>query len=383
MTFLLFSGILIFLVNGAVGLDLATGRRSIRRLRDQPADIPANAPSVSIIVAARNEERNIRSGLRSLLELDYPRYQVIVVDDRSTDRTGDILGELAAADPRLQVIRVDDLPAEWLGKNHALWLGNRNATGDFLLFTDADIVMNPDTLARAMSLVHERRLDHLAVSPEVRMPGLFLDMFGTAFMLFFSLYARPWKAKDPRSRFHIGIGAFNLVRADAYRRCGGHETIRLRPDDDMKLGKIIKKSGFRQDIAFGEGLVSVEWYASVREAVRGLEKNAFAGADYRVSLVTAGILFYAIFNLWPFAAAWIASGPARAVYLGTVFLMLLLFLDIIKGQNKPSWYVIGYPLTVSLFIYILLRTMSVNLWKGGIRWRETFYPLRELKRNKI
>jgi cellulose synthase/poly-beta-1,6-N-acetylglucosamine synthase-like glycosyltransferase len=365
------------------GLDLVVGNRSVDALWEVAPDPGSAPPRVSVIVAARNEERNIREALQSLLRLDYPDYQLIVVDDRSEDGTGCILDKMAAADRRLRVIHLAALPTGWLGKNHALWTGSRQADGDLLLFTDADIVMEATLLTRAVAYLQAHRLDHLAATPAMRMPTHFLGMFGAAFVIFFSFFARPWKARDPRSRRHIGIGAFNLVRAAAYRQVGGHETIRLRPDDDVKLGKILKGAGLRQDVVYAPEFMAVEWYASLGEVFRGLEKNAFAGTDYRVSQVLGGAVLLALGSIWPFAAVFITAGPTRWLNLATAALVLLAAADSVRFHRAPAWYAVGYPLMAALFIVILLRTMLLNLRQGGIRWRGTFYPLAELKRNRV
>ncbi len=233
---------------------------------------------------------------------------MIVVNDRSEDQTGDILDEMSTADSRLEILHLQDLPEGWLGKNHALWQGSLKATGELLLFTDADVVMTPDTLTRAVSYFQAEQLDHLAATPEARMPSLFLNMFGVTFGFFFGIFTRPWKVSDPKSHCHIGIGAFNLVKAESYLQAGGHKTIALRPDDDLKLGKILKQQGSRQQLIYGAGLISVEWYASIRELVLGLEKNVFAGTDYR----TLACLFRRCFQhdchslalLCPFSHLW-------------------------------------------------------------------------------
>jgi glycosyltransferase involved in cell wall biosynthesis len=383
MTFLFWLGLLTLAIYSLMGLDLVLGNRTIRFLRDILPELPPHPPRVSVIVAARNEERNIRTALSSLLALDYPDYELIVVDDRSTDRTGGILKEMTTHAPNLGVVNVAVLPPGWLGKNHALWIGSRRATGELLLFTDADIVMAPSTLARAVAYLLKNGIDHLTVTPETHMPGIFLNMFGASFILFFSLFARPWKARDPKSSCHIGIGAFNLVRAEAYRQAGGHEAIRMRPDDDMKLGKIVKQRGFRQDILYGAGFLNVEWYATIRGLVRGLEKNAFAGADYRIALICLGIVFHCLASVFPFIALFVTRGPARAVYAAVAVLIFILFLDSARYHNAKGWYVIGFPLTALLFAWILLRTMALNLIQGGITWRGNFYPLAELKKNRV
>lgn len=363
-------------------MDIMIGNRRVRALRDVPP-LTVIGPRVSIIVAARNEERNIREALTSLLRLSYPDYDLIVVDDRSEDGTGAVLDAMAAADPRLRVLHVGELPSGWLGKNHALWRGAGEASGELLLFTDADIIMEPTSLGRAVAMLRTESLDHLAVSPSMTMPTTFLQMFGASFIIFFSMFARPWKARDPKSPCHVGIGAFNLVRSSAYREVGGHETIRLRPDDDMKLGKILKKGGFHCDVAYGPDFLSVEWYRSLGEAVRGLEKNAFSGCDYRVWYALSGMAFHLVCTVWPYLALFLTSGTTRMLYGAVVLLLTILFADCAAHHGSRRWYAVGFPLATMLFVWIIFRTTTLNLLQGGISWRGTFYPLAELKKNRI
>lgn len=371
------------ILTAVAACDIFRGNRSVRALRDISSENPPSRLMVAIIVAARNEQRNIREALHSLLNLQYPSYEVIVVDDRSDDATGSILDEMASGNHLLKVIHLETLPEGWLGKNHALWYGSKHVSGNLLLFTDADIVMEPTALTRAVNYLTDNGLDHLAASPSMRMPTHLLGMFGAAFIVIFSLFARPWKASDPKSYFHIGIGAFNLIRTDVYRSIGGHETIRLRPDDDIKLGRIIKKSGFRQDIVFAPEFLVVEWYASMGEVIKGLEKNAFSGTDYRVSLVLAGVLFHSLCSIWPFVALFVTGGMTLAFYGIVVAIILFTVADSARFHRSNPWYAIGYPLTSALFVFIMLRTMILNLIQGGIYWRGTFYSLKELKSNRI
>lgn len=363
--------------------ELLRGERRLPALRAIPPTPGTPAPAVSIVVAARDEARHIEAALTSLLRLDYPDYEVLVVDDRSSDATGAILARLAASEPRLRPLTVATLPPDWLGKNHALWLGAGAARGELLLFTDADIVMAPDVLARAVTLLQRERLDHLALTPRMVLPGTLLPIFGLGFIFFFSLFARPWQARNPASRCHIGIGAFNLVRTAAYRAVGGHEAIRLRPDDDLKLGKLLKMAGYRQDLAFAPEFLAVEWYASVGEAVRGLEKNAFAGTDYRIWLALAGVAFHLVCSVWPYAALLLTAGSTRWLNAGVVALLTALLVQVARRHRANPWHALGFPLAALLFCWIVLRTMTLNLSEGGIRWRGTFYPLDRLKKNRI
>jgi glycosyltransferase involved in cell wall biosynthesis len=250
-----------------VAVDLLTGTRSIRNLA-QFAPM-AGGPMVSIIVAGRNEEHGIEAGVRSLLAMDYSPLEVSAVNDRSTDGTGEVLERVRRDDPRLTVIHVSTLPPGWLGKNHALALGAARAKGDFLLFTDADVVFDSSALGRAVRFMEEEGIDHLAAFPGLRVRGIALRTLIVTFGMLFALHTRLWKARDPRSKRHIGIGAFNLLRAAGYRRLGTHAAIALRPDDDLRLGREAKRAGLRQDIVRANTLLEIEWYASFGQMIDG------------------------------------------------------------------------------------------------------------------
>lgn len=366
-----------------IAVELLYGERRLQALRVTPSGGSGPWPLVSIVVAVRNEERHLHAAVTSLLRLDYPAYELIVVDDRSDDRTPVILAELANNFPQLKVLRVETLPMGWLGKNHALWQGSCRAAGELLLFTDGDIIMEGSVLTRAVNRLQSEGLDHLALTPRMTLPGTVLPILGLTFIFFFGIFTRPWRAADPQSPCHIGIGAFNLLRRSSYLAVGGHQTIALRPDDDLKLGKIIKKSGFRQNVAYAPEFLAVEWYASLGEAIQGLEKNTFAGCDYRVGMVVGGVAGQLLFGLWPYFALLLTGG----VIWGVNLLIVLIFTGLLmRGaglHGEKRGFAWGFPLGLSLFSWIMLRTMICNLYQGGIVWRGTFYPLEELRRNRI
>jgi len=380
-TALLVLAILTTLMLAGAAVDFALGFRQLRSLSGFAPS--GGGPRVSIVAPARNEARNIEAAVISLLRLDYPDLEIIVVDDRSTDDTGAILERLAREHQRLRVVHVAELPAGWLGKNHALQLGAGAASGSLLLFTDADVIFEPTAVRRAVALMEHDGLDHLAVIPDVHVPGLALNAFVTAFSVFFSLYARPWKARDPRSRHHIGIGAFNLIRADVYRAIGGHNPIALRPDDDLKLGKLIKTRGYRQDAAFGNGFLSVEWYASIPEAIDGLMKNAFAGVNYSLWAVIGSTTGLFLVNVWPFVALLVTDGATRAFNAVNVALIVGIVWNSARFSPKALAGVIGYPFAAILFGYIIWRSALIALLTGTVTWRGTAYPLSDLRANRV
>jgi glycosyltransferase involved in cell wall biosynthesis len=365
------------------GIDMAYGTRSIMHLRDVPRNPATHLPRVSVIVPARNEQRKIREALQSLMRLDYPDLELIILNDRSTDQTGAIVAEMAAEDPRLQIVNITELPTGWLGKNYALYCGAQRANGELLLFTDADVVMQPSTLAMAIGYFQTRHLHHLAIMPRVSLPTLLPRLFCSAFGIFFSGFMRPWKAKDPASRSFIGIGAFNLVAAEAYRASGTHRLIAMRPDDDIKLGKIMKKAGYRQEMVLGMGLLTVEWYSSLGELIDGLMKNTFAGIDYSVAKSIGAGVAVLLLNVWPFLAIFVVRGLVWVLYMLAVILILLFISDTNHLYGLPRRYAFAHPLSSLLFVYILWKSTLQTLWTGGIRWRGTHYPLKLLRANRV
>ncbi|WP_254507798.1 glycosyltransferase [Anatilimnocola floriformis] len=367
----------------AVAVVLSHSDRSIKRLADAPLPQGEALPRISLIAAAKDEERNIEQAVRSLVAIDYPELQITLVNDRSRDRTGEILARLAAEFPQLNVVTVTELPAGWLGKNHALQLGAEHSRGEWLLFTDADIIFERSALRRAIGYALEHQIDHLASTPDVQMKSWLLHAFVVTFSIYFTLFVKPWRVRDPRRPEHIGIGAFNLIRADVYQKIGRHEPIRMRPDDDLKLGKIVKKNGFRQDVVYGVGMIAVEWYSSLREVIVGLEKNAFSGVDYRVGLTIFSSLFSLAFNVWPYLAVWIVPGPARWLYLTAVILQLFTAAGFARSMRLPLTTALAFPLTVALFTYIQWRSMFLTYYRNGIRWRDTHYSLAELRANRV
>ncbi|MDI1320916.1 MAG: glycosyltransferase [bacterium] len=365
-----------------VALEVMHGNRKMRHLATLKAPVPAKWPRVSLVFTARNEGATLGAAVPTMLALDYPDLEFIVINDRSEDDTGAILDKFAAADPRLKVIHVTELTPGWLGKTHGLQLGGEAATGEWILFTDADIHFEPDVLKRAVAYARAQSLDHLAAVPVLHEHGTLLGICVSAFSLLFALFVRPWRVPNPASHCHGGIGAFNLVRTATYRKMDGHEPIRLRPDDDLKLGKLMKSGGF-SEIVLGVGAISVAWYDSVGGLVRGLEKNAFAGVDYRIWLIVLAVGLHAAFVFWPLAAVFVVPGVARWLWLGVVAVMLGIAADNHRFDGGRAWHGFFLPVGIAVLDYAMVRSMVLTLVRGGIVWRGTHYPLRELRANKL
>lgn len=366
-----------------VGILLIVKRHALEVLASVAIGSTPSWPKVTVVIPARNEERNLKQALKSVLGLDYPESQIVVVNDRSTDGTGAILGDMAKQDQRLTLLNIESLPEGWLGKTHALHMGAQEAQGEFILFTDADIVFHPMALKKAMSHVQANQLDHLTMIPEDTMPGFFLRALSATFGIFLFILFQPWRVKHPRSRKYMGIGAFNLVRTSVYQAIGGHKPIALRPDDDLKFGKLLKRRGYRSDVLNGQGMVSVEWYRSVSELIQGLMKNMFAGMEYRVSFVILATIASLLIHIWPWIGMWVATGESQLLYALTVVMMAGSFGIAMAPFGIKPWHGLLLPLTIGLLVYIQCRATILTLWQGGIYWRGTFYSLEIFKNNRV
>jgi glycosyltransferase involved in cell wall biosynthesis len=356
-------------------------------LATAPAALPDGAPwpRLSVVVACRNEEAAIRQALSSLLAQDYPGIEIIVVDDRSEDGTGAILQDLASAHPALQVARVDLLPPGWLGKTNALHRGAAQAGGDWILFTDADVVFAPDALRRSIAWALRDGLGHAVALPHFIAPGLLERGFVAMFGLFFLLHLRVDELRRPGSAAHVGIGAFNLVRRDAYQLIGGHERLRFEVADDVKLGLVLRRSGVRQGCADSGGLVRVRWQRGFLASMRGLLKNFFAGFDYGWAGTLRTALLVPLITTFPtiylaLTAGRSPVGGTREVAAAAVGLPVLLLGGTSRRLAGGRWRdglllpLEGVCLALVALVSALLATV-----RGAVIWRGTRYDLRELK----
>ena len=341
-------------------------------------------PSVAIIVPARNEEDAIEDALRKLLTLDYDNYQVVVVDDRSTDRTGEIMDNLAAGSGgRLKVVHIKELPAGWLGKPHAMWNAARQTSADWLLFTDADILFRPDTLRRAVAYAEANQADHLVVLPQVIMHRFTEKMMIAFFQLLFVFGHRPWKVSDPKTKDHMGVGAFNMVRRSTYEAVGTFQRLRMEVVDDMKLGKVVKEGGFSQRVVFGDDMVRVRWAHGARGVIDNLTKNFFAVMSFQTWRALLACVGMAILNYLPFVGVLVAPGWARLPYAVALASMFFLYSGIWRQGEIHPWFFFLHPVSTTLFIYTMLRSTFVTLHNDGVNWRGTHYALEELRKGLV
>jgi glycosyltransferase involved in cell wall biosynthesis len=365
------------------GLRNLIGLLSLPWLSKFPPIGNANAPRVSLIFAARDEQEKLPQALETVSKISYPNLEIVAVDDRSQDKTSAILDEAAKSDDRLRVIHVKELPQGWLGKPHALQKAYQASTGEWLLFTDADVRFAPDALSRAMNLVQSRNADHLTLFGDVDRQGFWDTVLLTFFGLAMHLATESPRVSNPNSRAYIGIGAFQLVRRSAYEACGTHERLRMEVVDDIKLGKILKLGGYRSCVGIAVGFVAVRWQSGFRNLIRGVTKNFFAGLNYSVPLAVAAIVSMLLTNFAPFAGVIFGHGWVRILAGISVAIAMLFHVLVDIGAKISPLYALTHPIGALIFCWMILRSVVVTLWNGGVTWRDTFYKLSDLKKGVV
>jgi len=367
---------LIHLVQAAVGM------RELGDLGHAEFDnTPDPAPKVSIVVPARNEAHTIEPALRSLRNLEYPSYEIIAVNDRSTDETGPVMRRIAkeSGGAAVQVLDISELPDGWLGKTHAMWRGAQQGTGDWILFTDADVVFRPDSVRRAMAYAVKTEADHVVLFPTMVTLSAGERMMLATFQALIGFGHRPWKVADPDSRDYVGVGAFNLVRRPVYEKLGTYAAMKLAVVDDMELGRRVKQHRFRQRVVFGRDLVRIHWATGALGIVHNLSKNFFAYVRFSVALAFGAVLGLLLLNVLPFAGLLLASGWTSAGCAVAVLCIFAAYLGMSPKSGIPPGYIVTHPISSILLAYgIVLSTFS-TLRRGGVLWRGTVYPLDELR----
>lgn len=344
---------------------------------------PAIYPKISVIVPACNEAGTLLAATTSKLDADYPNLEVVIINDRSTDATGVIADQLAAADSRVRVVHIDHLPEGWLGKLHALFRGTEAATGEWLLFSDADVHIAPGFLGDVTALAEARQLDFVTVMPRFHSSSFMLDIMFAYFMRALVAGGRTWKMPDPTSHVAVGGGVFNLTRKSAYLRSPGFVELRMEVVDDTAFAQMLKASGARCAVFNGSESVSLYFYRSVRELMHGLEKNGYALLGRLQPLYLALGVFAVLYTeLMPLFALLSASAWVRGAGLSLIVLTGIAQAFIARSSGRPllSAFVPGIaPLLMVLFG---LRSALITHRQGGIVWRGTAYPLDELRKGR-
>jgi chlorobactene glucosyltransferase len=340
-----------------------------------------------VIVPARNEERNIRRCVESLLAQTYPDFELIVLDDRSTDTTPKILRGCASLDPRLTVLNGSELPPGWAGKPHAVFQAARVARGDWLCFVDADTFTGPQALASVYAGAQATRADLFTIMTGQEVPTFWerviLPVVFTALSVGFS----PRRVNDPRRKDAIANGQFILIKRSVYDAVGGHAALKDSIVEDRDLAVLVKRAGYRLVIADGRQVAQTRMYTSLPEMWEGWTKNIFLGLSGSAGLLLLGALgaFLSLvaalaLPLWLLAGlAWWAAAPASAAWLVPAEAALLwgwlVFwrVRVLRDMGIPAWYALTIPLGAGLFAAMLFASTWKVLSGQGVTWKGRRY----------
>lgn len=350
----------------------------------RPAVAGGTFPKVSIVIPARNEERAIAAAVTSQLAQDYSDFEVIVVNDRSTDGTGGILESLARTDSRLRVVAGSEPPTGWIGKPHALWLGARAASGELLLFADADVRYQPTSLREAVGLLERRRADFLGILPRIEAEGFWENVL-MPFLIgaFYGGLGAFANFRWPRW-LALGSGAGNLIRRSAYDAIGGHASLKASVIDDVALALAARRAGFSTAAARAEDRVSVRMYHGFREVCAGFTKNI----AYAYNGWLGAVLFFLtsawfvmalappVFLLLALAGVPVAPRDVALAAAGTALPMLARVI-LAAAVGDPIWPAVTHPIMAAVWAGIASRSLYQRVVRRRLTWRGREFDARD------
>lgn len=332
---------------------------------------PREWPKLSIIISACNEAHAIQPAISTILEQDYPDLEVILVNDRSTDKTGEIINNISKKDRRVKVINITRLPEKWLGKVHALYEASKRITGDWILVTDADVHLRQGTLRKAIALCASCGYDHFSLLPKVQTSSFWHEIVlkSFAFLLL----------QDIRNLKFCGVGAFNLVKRSSLERTEGFPWLRMEVADDMGLGLLLQRSGGKNGYAFAFQDVSLTWYPSMGTIFRGLAKNTACAAQYRLyKSLTFAICLWAVVG-GPVLVLVQPGFPYLSVLGMGVYGLLVIHAAAARRRLRENWLPFLFlPLGLILISFIVLLSGIGCKLRGGVYWRGTYYKTEDL-----
>jgi len=353
----------------------------------EPTSPPPDAPLISVCVPARNEERNIRACLEGLLAQNYPNFEVIVLDDRSTDATPKILYQLAAKNNKLKIVGGSDLPVGWAGKPHALYQASAAARGEWLCFVDADTFLSPATLSSCYVKAIEANADMFTIMTFQIMGSFWEKVVMPLVMTALSVGFSPRNVNDPRRKDAIANGQFILIKRSVYEAIGGHESVKDQIVEDKAIAEQVKWNGYRLIVADGMQVARTRMYTSLPEMWEGWTKNMYLGLRDRPSLLWLGVfgafvaLVAALFlPIWPLLGMvwYLRSGDWLAGLV--IFESLILWSYLINVRAKVAkkmdispWYAFTTPLGAAIFAAMMI-TSAIRVISGkGVTWKGRAY----------
>ena len=353
----------------------------------EPTPPPAEAPLISVCIPARNEERNIRLCVESMLVQDYPNFEIIVLDDRSTDATPEILRQLAARDDVLKITHGSDLPAGWAGKPHALFQASAAARGQWLCFVDADTFLAPEALSSCYAKAIETKADMFTIMTFQILGSFWEKVVMPIVMTALSVGFSPRKVNDPKSKDAIANGQFILIKRPVYDAIGGHESVKDQIVEDKAIAEQVKRNGYRLIVADGSAVAQTRMYTSLPEMWEGWTKNIYLGLSDQPSLLLLGVfgaflllVTALVLPLWPlFGILWYSQGGgwlALTVIAKSLTLWALVIYArarVASGMGISAWYALTLPLGAAVFAAMMFTSAWRVLSGKGVAWKGRMY----------
>jgi hypothetical protein len=305
----------------------------------------------------------------------------VLVEDRSTDKTAEIAARLAASSARMKLLHITELPRGWLGKLNAMHHGYGAASGEWLLFSDADVTVSPGVLRRVVAHCERHDIDHCIVVPTCHSANFVLAAVVAVFVRLACLGLRIWDIEDPHSSASMGVGAFNLVRRRAFERTRGFEWLKMEIADDVALGQMLKEVGAKQSLVNGRGLVSFMFHPSLGDALRAVERASYTTiGNFSVVRLTVFGVALALLELSPLLA--LSASSSRFAVAGSMGLLLVAAASMVIAngwQKRPVSELLLAPIGALFWAYACIRSGVLGRLRRGIFWRGTFYGDAELR----
>ncbi len=356
-------------------------------LLDKPRNPPKSPPLLSIMIPAKDEEGRIRACLQSALDQDYSNFELIAIDDRSTDRTGAIMDEMAAVDPRLSVLHIqpNSLAPGWTGKNNALFQAVRQARGKWLLFVDSDVILEPTAASRSVTLCNAKDYDLFSVLPrlETHTPWewILIPLCSAAAA---SMYMISLNNVDKTKLGAFANGQFMMMKRTAYDAIGGHETVKDRFCEDTEIARLIKENGMRSRVAMGDQVCAVRMYNSLSNIIKGWSRIYYAARVGQMRHLLSAMWFlltscfpvyfvmvYGIHRaLHPHGNmlddAWVS---AAVIHLALITVVLAF---VYKWSHTWVWNALLFPISGPMLFYVFVKAVILCITKK-VEWRGTVY----------
>ncbi len=345
---------------------------------------PARLPAISVIMPAKDEKTHIEQSVRSVLASDYPKLELLLVDDRSQDGTLEIMRRLEAEDSRIEVISISELPAGWTGKTHAMFQAARQASGEMYLFTDADSVMRPDTLSRTVSYFLSEKLDMLSLLPSFTRRGFIEDAIYTHMALGIAFFYPLSEVNDQQKPAGLASGCFIMMGAGMYEQIGTWERFKRELTEDVALSKAVKARGGKLCVLRAGDMICTRPFESISAVCLFWKRTFYGGLEKSVPkllrLTTNYLVLTLLFALFVGSGVvWLQGGsplPVAALFVVSTLAMAAMTIPLIIfiRQERGHWpYGLTAPVGTLIGAWVTLTTALAIIADEGIRWRGSLY----------